>query len=154
MSQHRYQILLTSEQRQELERLVHTGIHPSPQFLRAQILLLADRSGQRSPSTDSEIATQLGISRRTVIRTKQRFVQEHLKHALATHYPVSRPSRRRLDGHAEARLIALACESAPDGYQRWSLRLLADKAVELNIVEHISPETVRQTLKKTNSSRG
>jgi hypothetical protein len=86
--------------------------------------------------------------------TKQRFVQEDLEVALTGSSPRERPERRCLDGKGEALLIALACSKAPDGHQRWTVRLLADRMVQLEHVEHISPETVRTTLKKTNSSRG
>src|SRR5579859_1446986 len=94
------------------------------------------------------------MSRRTVIRIKQRFVQENLEVALIGSFPRERPERRCLDGTGEAQLIHLACSQAPDGRQRWTLELLADQIVRLGYVEHISPETVRTTLKKTISSPG
>jgi transposase len=94
------------------------------------------------------------VSVATVERVRQRFVEEGLEAAL-TRKPQARPSRERtLDGRAEARLIALACSAPPDGRKRWTLRLLADRLVELEVVEAVCPETVRQTLKKTTSSRG
>ena len=105
---------------------------------------------QGEPShTDGQIAEVLDISRRTVIRIKQRFVQENLGVALTGSFPQERPERRCLDGKGEAQLIHLACSKAPDGRQRWTLELLADRMVKLEYVEHISPETVRKTLKKT-----
>ncbi len=91
----------------------------------------------------------LDISRRTVIRIKMRFVQENLEVALVGSFPRERPERRCLDGKGEAQLIHLACSKAPDGRQRWTLDLLADRMVKLEYIEHISPETVRQALKKT-----
>jgi hypothetical protein len=105
---------------------------------------------QSEPShTDGQKALALSISRRTVIRIKQRFVQENLGVALTGSFPRERPERRCLDGKGEAQLIHLACSKAPDGRQRWTLELLANQMVKLEYVEHISPETVRQALKKT-----
>ncbi len=105
-------------------------------------------------ATDGQIAEALSISRRTVIRINQRFVQGSLKVALTGSFPRERPERRCLDGKGEAQLIHLACSQAPDGRQRWTLELLADQMVRLGYVEQISPETVRTTFKKTNSSPG
>src|SRR6266487_3616527 len=115
---------------------------------------MSDQSQGGPSHTDGHIAEVLSISRRTVIRIKQRFVQENLEVALTGSFPRERPERRCLDGKGEAQLIHLACSQAPDGRQRWTLELLADQMVRLGHVEHISPETVRTTLKKTNSSRG
>ena len=92
--------------------------------------------------------------RRTVIRIKERFVSEGLDATLSRKYPQTRPERRHITGQEEAHLIALACGPAPDGQQRWTLRLLADKMVQLEYVDQISYETIRQVLKKTNLSRG
>ena len=99
--------------------------------------------------TDGQIAEALQINRRTVIRIKKRFVQENMEVALTGSFPRERPERRCLDGKGEVQLIHLACSKAPDGQQRWTLELLADRMVRLGYVEHISPETVRTTLKKT-----
>jgi len=115
---------------------------------------MSDQSQGEPEATDGQIAEILSISRRTVIRIKQRFVQGSLEVALTGSFPRERPERRCLDGKGEAQLIHLACSQAPDGRQRWTLELLADKMVHLGYVEHISPETVRTTLKKTNSSTG
>jgi hypothetical protein len=109
---------------------------------------MSDQSQGEPSYTDGDIAEVLDISRRTVIRIKQRFVQGNLEVALTGSFPRDRPERRCLDGKGEARLIALACSEAPDGRQRWTLELLADRMVRLGYVEHISPETVRTTLKK------
>lgn len=111
--------------------------------------LVSDQSRGEPEATDGQIAEALEISRRTVIRIKQRFVQESLEVALTGSFPRERPERRCLDGKGEAQLIHLACSQAPDGRQRWTLELLADQMVCLGYVEHISPETVRTTLKKT-----
>jgi transposase len=121
--------------------------------LRAQILLKAD-VGEGGPGwTDARIAEAFDVGLSTVHRQRQRLVEEGLEAALAR-----KPSRqarpRKLDGEKEARLIAVACAKAPEGYARWTMRLLADRLVELKVVEAISDETVRRTLKKTRSSPG
>jgi transposase len=148
-SHYRYAVRLSEEQHRWLETMIHINSTPAKHYLVARVLLMSDQS-QREPShTDGQIAEALFISRRTVIRIKQRFVQENLEVALAGSFPRERPERRCLDGKGEAQLIRLACSKAPDGHQRWTLELLADRMVKLEYVEHISPETVRQVLKKT-----
>lgn len=149
-----YPVRLSKEQRRWLEMMVHMSKTPAKHYLVARVLLMSDQ-GQGAPeATDGQIAEALFISRRTVIRIKQRFVQGNLEVALTGSFPRERPERRCLDGKGEAHLIHLACSLAPDGRQRWTLELLADRMVRLGYVEHISPETVRKTLKKTNSSLG
>ncbi len=110
---------------------------------------MSDQREGPPSATDGQIAEALQINRRTVIRIKQRFVQENMEVALTGSFPRERPERRCLDGKGEAQLIHLACSQAPDGQRRWTLELLADQMVRLGYVEHISPETVRTTLKKT-----
>ncbi len=134
--------------------MLHTSRTPAKHYLVARVLLMSDQSQGEPEATDGQIAEILSISRRTVIRIKQRFVQGSLEVALTGSFPRERPERRCLDGKGEAQLIHLACSQAPDGQQRWTLELLADKMVHLGYVEHISPETVRTTLKKTSSSPG
>ncbi len=126
---------------------MRTSRTPTKHYLVARVLLMSDQSQGRPSHTDGQIAEALSISR-TVIRIKQRFVQENLEVALTGSFPQERPERRCLDGKGEAQLIHLACSKAPDGRQRWTLGLLADRMVRLEYVEHISPETVRKTLKK------
>lgn len=128
--------------------MVHTSTTPAKHYLVARVLLMSDQLQGKPGHTDGQIAEALSISRRTVIRIKQRFVQENLEVALAGSFPRERPERRCLDGKGEAQLIHLACSQAPDGRQRWTLEWLADKMVRLGYGEHISPETVRKTLKK------
>jgi DNA-binding CsgD family transcriptional regulator len=140
---------LSQEQRRFLEALVQTSRTPAKHYLTARVLLMSDQSQSEHHHTDGQIAEVLSISRRTVIRIKQRFVQENMEVALTGSFPRERPERRCLDGKGEAQLIHLACSQAPDGRQRWTLELLADQMVCLGYVEHISPETVRTTLKKT-----
>ncbi len=149
-SHYRYLVRLSEEQRQWLEAMAHMSTTPAKLYLVARVLLMSDQSQGEPGHTDGQIAEALSISRRTVIRIKQRFVQENLEVALTGSFPRERPERRCLDGKGEAQLIHLACSQAPDGRQRWTLELLADQMVRLEYVEHISPETVRTTLKKTN----
>ncbi len=144
-----YPVKLTSEQQQWLETMLHTSRTPAKHYLVARVLLMSDQSQGEPEATDGQIAQALDISRRTVIRIKKRFVQGSLEVALTGSFPRERPERRCLDGKGEAQLIRLACSQAPDGRQRWTLDLLADQMVCLGYVEHISPETVRTTLKKT-----
>jgi transposase len=144
-----YPVRLSKEQHQWLEMMVRTSRTPAKHYLVARVLLMSDQSQGQPSHTDGQIAETLDISRRTVIRIKQRFVQENLEVALTGSFPRERPERRCLDGKGEAQLIHLACSKAPDGRQRWTLELLADQMVRLEYVEHISPETVRKSLKKT-----
>jgi transposase len=145
-------ITLTDEQRQALHRLVHTGTRPAAMRRRAQILLKADAAGPDA-WTDEEIAEHLETSRMTVQRVRQQFAAEGLDATLHRKKPTGR-QYRKLDGKQEAQLIALACSAAPSGQARWTMTLLADKLVELNVVESIDPSTVWRTLQKTTSSRG
>ena len=148
-SHYRYPVRLSEEQRKFLEAMMRMGSTPTKHYLVARVLLMSDQSQGQPEATDGQIAEGLSISRRTVIRIKQRFVQGNLEVALTGSFPRERPERRCLDGKGEAHLIHLACSQAPDGRQRWTLELLADQMVQLGYVEHISPETVRTTLKKT-----
>ncbi len=149
VSHYRYPVKLEPEQRRWLETMVRTSRTSTKHYLVARVLLMSDQSQGEPSHTDGQIAEVLDISRRTVIRIKQRFVQENLGVALAGSFPRERPERRCQDGEGEAQLIHLACSQAPDGRQRWTLELLADRMERLGYVEHISPETVRTTLKKT-----
>jgi DNA-binding CsgD family transcriptional regulator len=144
-----YPVRLSNEQRRWLETMVHTSSTPAKHYLVARVLLMSDQRDGPPSATDGQIAEALEINRRTVIRIKQRFLQGNLEVALTGSFPRERPERRCLDGKGEAQLIQLACSKAPDGRQRWTIELLADRMVRLGYVEHISPETVRTTLKKT-----
>lgn len=139
----KYIVKLSAEERQELLRLTNKGMINARSMKRAQILLKADEGLK-----DEAIIQALNSTRPTVERVRKRFVEGGVEKAI---YEDKRPgSMTKLDGRAEAQLIALACSPAPDGHERWTLRLLADKLVELDVVESISHETVRQSLKKTN----
>ena len=149
----RYRVTLTEQERQELQKMVSTGKAAAKKLLRARIMLLADQSEGGSAKSDPGICDALGCGRATVERVRKQFVEEGLE---ATLQPARsrRVYERRLDGKAEAHLIALTCGAAPEGRARWTLRLLADRMVALQHIETVSHETVRRTLKKTNSSRG
>jgi transposase len=144
----KYIVRLSDEERQELNEIIKKGKAAAHKILHANILLKADADG---PSwTDEEIAKAFSVHVTTVKKIRERLVEKGLEAAL-NRKKQDRPSRQpKLDGDAEARLIALRCGESPEGHSRWTLRLLADKAVELNIVDSISYETVRQVLKKTN----
>ncbi len=148
-----YRVRLAAEERAYLGDLLSKGKAAARTLTHARILLKVDEGEAGPRLSDEAIAEALDISRSTVERVRIRCVEEGFEAALRP-----RPSRqlhpRKLDGAQEAHLIAVACSPAPKGRVRWSLRLLADKLVELEIVDAISYETVRQTLKKTNSSRG
>jgi len=149
----RYVVELTEDERESLKGLISRGTAPARMLNRARILLKAD-VGEHSESealSDDAIAGMLETSAATVGRVRTRLWRQGLEAALERSAP-DRVYERSLDGRAEARLIALACSEAPEGRDRWSLRLLADKAVELGVVESLSHETVRKTLKKTNSA--
>lgn len=146
MPKKNYRVTLSAEERTTLEHLLRRGQARARKLTRARILLKADDG-----LSDEEIAAALDVGTATVGRTRQRFVEENLG-ALDEH---ARPgAQRKLTGKQEAHVIAVACTSAPAGHARWTLRLLADKVVELGFADTISRETVRQVLKKTPSSPG
>lgn len=147
MTASKYKVELTEAERERLDSLVRGGRSPARMVKRALALL---RTDQGLP--DRLIAEGLAINPITVARVRKRYCEEGLKSAL-TERP--RPGqKRKLSGRAEAYLVAIACSDPPEGHTHWTLRLLADKVVQMEFVESISPETVRQTLKKTNSSLG
>ena len=145
-------IQLTEEQRQSLQALVRTGTHQAHARTRAQILLRADADGPDA-WPDERVAAALGVCRMTVARVRQQFAAEGLDATLHKKKAQDR-QYRKLDGAQEARLIALTCSPPPAGQARWTMQLLADKLIELEVVESIDPATVWRTLKKTTSSRG
>jgi transposase len=148
----KYVVELTQDERQHLYKLISAGSASARMLNRARILLKADQgkhADEGEPLLDREIAPMLETSTATVQRVRERFCSQGLDAALERSAP-DRLYERSFDGRAEARLIALACSEAPEGRTRWSMRLLADKAVEMGIVESVSHETVRKTLKKTN----
>ncbi len=153
MPKKKYIVSLTLEERLALEKLTTTGIAAAYKINHARVLLKADINQDSGGWTDTEISNALDTSIATIERVRQRFVEVSLEAAL-NRQPQAKRKPRRLDGEQEAHLMALACSDAPDGCGRWTLRLLAERMVELAYVESVSHETIRQTLKKTNSNRG
>jgi transposase len=150
----KYLVELSEQERDYLHKLISSGSAPARKLNRARILLKAELTGKHPEAqalSDRQIARMLETSTATVQRARERFYEGGLDAALERSKP-DRLYKHSLEGRAEAHLIALACSEPPRGRNRWSLRLLADKAVELGIVEKVSHETVRKTLKKTNSS--
>ena len=150
----KYRVTLTDEERRGLHDVIAAGKASAKKLAHARILLKADAAPDGPAWPDARIAEAAEVSVATVERVRQRFVEQGFEAALARKRQ-ERPSReRKLDGGAEARLIALACSRPPEGRDCWTMQLLADKLVELEVVEAVSDETVRRTLKKTRSSRG
>ena len=147
MVEKRYVVRLTATERSELLALVRTGKAAAHKRMHAQVLLKADQGEQGPAWTDSEIAEALEVHGNTVYNVRRRLVEQGLE--AAVNRKKLPPRLRKLDGAQEARLLALACGPPPEGRARWSLRLLAERLVALDIVDEISHETVRQTLKKT-----
>jgi len=150
----KYRFSLTQDERDELKAIVAKGKHNSQKVITSLILLNYDEDAPE-PRTlgEQEIAKVLQVSAMKIHRVKQRFVESGLYVALNGHKG-ERAYKRKVDGDVEAHLIALSCSDPPEGYAQWSLRLLADKAVELRYIENVSHETVRRILKKTKSSHG
>lgn len=148
-----YIVELTSEERDQLKRLINTGRVAAYRQRHARILLLTDQGTQGAKMIDDDIAKATNCGRATVERVRKRFVEEGLQAALGRHKS-TRQYQRKLDGDCEAHLIALTCSKPPEGYNRWTLRLLSDRMVALEYVDSLSYQTVRRTLKKTNLSLG
>jgi transposase len=149
----KYIVDLTAEERAELERFATTGRHAADRITRARILLKADSNQPGGSWADADIAAALDVGLATVGRVRRRVVELGLADALKRQAGGGR-KQRRLNGEQEAHLVALVCGEPPEGRTRWTVRLLAERMVELDYVESISHETVRQTLKKTNYTRG
>jgi transposase len=148
----KYVVELTSEERRQLEGLVKKGKVAGYKIRHAQMLLKADQGKEGSGWHDKQIAEAFGAHLTTVERLRKRLVEDGLEAALERHK--RRNYTQKLDGDAEARLIAIACSEPPEGRNEWTLRLLADRLVELSVVDSISHMTVSRTLKKTSSSPG
>lgn len=149
----KYIIKLTETERSQLKELISSGEASARQIRRAYILLKSDSSPGGPNWNYQAICEAYEVSSLTVYNVRKKYTEGGLKRAILRKKP-ERVYERRLDGEGEARLIALACSKPPDGYERWSLRLLQDRMIRLEIVENISHETIRQTLKKTSSSLG
>jgi hypothetical protein len=148
----RYRVTLTKEERKELESMTRRGKTHARRFIHARALLLCDAGADGPAWNVADVATALGMTSRAIEHLKKRFVEDGLEAALERK-PREKPPREIIfDGAFEARLIALACSDAPEGRRRWTVRLLADKAVELSFAESVSHMTVQRVLKKTNLS--
>lgn len=149
----KYRVTLTQAEREILKMLVSIGKAAARKITHARILLLADEHSSASKNTDESIAKALQVGTATVARVRRRFVEQGLEAALNRQVQQNRRGKK-LDGEAEAFLVATACSAAPQGRASWTLKLLADRLVACDIVESISSEAVRQTLKKTNLNLG
>ncbi len=148
----KYRVFLNGKKRSNLKRLVNTGTEKARKITRARILLLADESPSGPSKKDKEIMEALCVCARTVAQTRQRFTAGDIQGALNEKPRSGKPPK--FTGREKAKLTLIACSEPPEGRTRWSVRLLADKMVELEVVDSISRETVRKYLKKGNSSRG
>ena len=149
----KYAVTLTESERAGLRTLVGSGAAPARMLTRARVLLKADQGEGGAAWADAAIAGALDVHPTTVARIRRQFVEEGMAAVLERKRP-DRMYERALDGAAEARLVAVACGAPPAGRERWTLRLLADELVRLEVVTAVSHETVRRTLKQTPSSRG
>jgi len=147
----KYVVKLSDTERERLNTLIHSGKHPARQLTKARILLKADASEAGEGWSDSRIAAALDTSIDTVARTRQQLVEEGFESVLTRKHSPASARPRIFDGAAEAKLIALACSKPPKGRARWTLQLLEEAVVELNIVERASDNTIGRTLKKTRS---
>jgi hypothetical protein len=145
----KYKVTLTKSEHEQLMDLISKGVHSSQQYRTAYVLLNCDEGKYGEKLTGKEIRQVLKISMRMIDRIKQRFIEEGFE-ACLERKPVTTTKLPKIDGDKEAHLIALSCSKAPEGFARWSLRMLADKMVELKHIEKISHESIRKVLKKTN----
>jgi hypothetical protein len=142
-------VKLTAHEQHDLHQLITVGKASARKLMHARILLKADESAEGPAWSDQHISEALEASLSTVARVRQRFVEQGVKEAINRRPQPERPHTRKLDGEAEAYLVALTCRPKPEGEGRWTVRLLAEKLVALGYVEQVSYETVRQALKKT-----
>lgn len=145
----KYKVSLAQEEREELTAIISKGSHTAQQYRNAYVLLNCDEGAYGKKIINEEISRVLKVSMRMIDRVKQRFVENGFE-ACLERKALSKTKAKKIDGDVEAHLVALSCSKAPEGFSKWSLRLLADKMVELHYVEGISYETVRKALKKTN----
>lgn len=145
----KHSITLSPEQRHSLEKLIQSGTVPARSVMHAHILLKADTSPQGPRWSDRQIEQAFEVSYQTILRTRKRFSEQGMQEALHRKKQGKRPEKQKLDGVQEAHIIAVLCHEKPPGRVQWTLRLLAKRAVELEIVTSVSHETVRELLKKT-----
>jgi hypothetical protein len=150
----KYKVTLTEDERDSLRKLVSTGKGAARKLMHARILLLADASAEGPGRKDEDIREATGASLSTIGRVRQQFVEESLETALVPRPAPPRPDKLKIQGDIEKQLITIACDDPPAGRCRWTLQLLADQLVQLDLVDEVSRETVRQALKKTTFSPG
>ena len=146
----KYIVRLSDEEREQLKKIITSGRGPARMFTRAHILLKTDQSTNGPAWPDEKISEALEVTVQTVERIRKQLIEEGFDSVLSRHEYKQKISRKKIDGEVEAHLIALSCSEPPEGRARWTLRLLADKVVELGYIDSISYEAIRQTLKKTN----
>ncbi len=149
----KYKVTLTKEKREELLAIINKGKHSSLKFRNSYILLNVDEGEFSEKITNKTISQVLNIGMRTIDRVKKKFVEEGFDRVLERNKGI-RVYEKKADGDFEAHLVSLACSKAPEGFARWTLRLLSEKMVELKYVDSVSHETVRKVLKKTNLNLG
>jgi Homeodomain-like domain len=150
----KYKVTLTQDERDSLRKLVSTGKGAARKLMHARVLLLADASSEGPGKKDEDIREATGASLSTIGRVRQQFVEESLETALVPRPAPPRPGKVKIQGDIEKQLITIACDDPPAGRCRWTLQLLADQLVQLELVDEVSRETVRQALKKTTFSPG
>lgn len=148
----KYRVTLTEQERDELKKLVSAGKGAARKLLHARVLLLTDMSEGRRHRSDDEIKGALSVSLSTIHRVRERFVEQSLEAALLPRKMPRRPDKVKIQGETEKKLIALACSDPPEGRCRWTMELLADRIVQLGLVDEISQESVRRALKKMTSA--
>jgi transposase len=150
----KYIVRLSKAEREILTKLINSGRGPARMFSRARILLKADQSDKGPGWSDEKISEALEVTVQTIERVRKQLVEEGFDAVLSRREYNQKVSRKKIDGDVEAHLVAISCSEPPPGRARWTLRLLADKIVELGYVQNISHEAVRQTLKKTKLNHG
>lgn len=148
----KYRVTLSEQEREGLKKIVSAGKGAARKLLHARILLLADMGAYGQHRSDDEITEALDVSRSTIYRVRERFVEDSLEAALVPRKMPRRPDKIKIQGEAETKLIALACSDPPEGRCRWTMELLADRIVQLGMLAKVSQETVRQALKKMTST--
>ena len=150
----KYSVKLNQEQRAVLEDVIKKGTAPARKIMHAQILLKSDKGAWGPRWQDKQIQEAFGMGETVIKTTRKRFVEYGLEYAIERRPQPKRPEKQRIDGEQEARIIATLCTERPEGQERWTLRALRDRVIELEILEQSSHETIRSVLKKTNSSHG
>jgi transposase len=147
------EVRLSQKDREQLNSIISKGKHSARTIRRANILLLSDRNHAEGRLSEENVCQALGVARTTVSTVKRQFNEEGLERALARKKRETSPRGQKVTGDIEARILALSCSQPPEGAARWTVKMITDRAIELEIIESISDESVRQMLKKTRSNR-